>query len=148
MNEGEIVSSMSPSEIIRLVNIDTVKIQCAIPEKEMSQVQPEGQAHIEADAYAGEQFPGRIRTISPVVDPASHTFKVTIEIPNTDHRLKPGMFARVQLITETHENVTLVPRSAITTNDGKNRCVCRSRQYRSASGGHMRTQKRTIGGDT
>ena len=119
LNEGEIVSSVSASAIFRLVEMNTVKIECAIPESEMSRVSSGSETHIEVDAYPGEQFSGRISTISPVVDPASHTFKVTITIPNTDHRLKPGMFARVNLITDIHDNAVLIPRSALTIIKGK-----------------------------
>lgn len=119
MNDGEIVSSLSPSEILRLVNIDTIKIQCAIPENEMSRIHLDAEASIEVDAYPDDRFPGNISKISPVVDPASRTFKTTIEIPNTNYRLKPGMFARVQITIDVHEQAILVPRSSLTVVDGK-----------------------------
>jgi HlyD family secretion protein len=118
-NEGEIVSSMSSSELIRIVDIETVKIECALPEKEMSQVFVGANALIGGDAYPDEQFPGKISQISPVVDPITRTFTVTINIPNADHRLKPGMFARVQIIAATHENAVLIPRSALTLVENK-----------------------------
>jgi len=119
VNEGEMVSPLSPLTILHIVAIDTVKIECAIPEREMSRVQIGSEATIEADAYPGERFPGQISVISPVVNPASRTFTATIEIPNADHRLKPGMFARVQIVTDVHENVIVIPRAALTFADGK-----------------------------
>jgi multidrug resistance efflux pump len=119
VNEGEIVSSISPSPLFWLVEMRTVKIECAIPESELSRVEPGSEATIEVDAYPEDQFVGDITRISPVVDPASLTFKVTIEIPNSDYRLKPGMFARVNIVAEVHENTVIVPRSAVTRTNGK-----------------------------
>jgi len=119
LNEGELVSSMSPLALLRIVDIDVVKIECAIPENEMSRVKSGAKANIAVDAYPEDQFTGSIASISPVVDPASRTFKITIEILNPDHRLKPGMFVRVKIITEIHDNTVLIPRLAVTLVDGK-----------------------------
>ena len=54
----------------------------------------------------------RIKRISPVVDPASGTFKVTVGL-KSDGQLKPGMFVNVHLIISTHENAILIPKTAI-----------------------------------
>ena len=58
-------------------------------------------------------FKGWIKRISPVVDPASGTFKVTVGVENTNNMLRPGMFVNVEIITETHNDVVLIPKTAI-----------------------------------
>ena len=113
MNEGEMVSAVSAMAILRLVDTASVKIQAMLPEKELSRVRVGLEAFVEVEAYRGEQFPGQIRQISPVVDPVSRSFKLTIEIANPDSRLKPGMFARVKILSEQHDNTLLIPRPAL-----------------------------------
>ena len=54
-------------------------------------------AQVEVDAYPGEKFTGRIARVAPVLDPATRTAPMEIEIPNAAFRLKPGMYARVDL---------------------------------------------------
>jgi RND family efflux transporter MFP subunit len=47
------------------------------------------------------------------VDPGTGTFKITIELSGADRRIKPGMFGRINIVYDKHENVLQVPRSAI-----------------------------------
>ena len=51
--------------------------------------------------------------VSPVVDPETGTFKITIEIADKERRIKPGMFGRISIVYDERENVLQVPRSAI-----------------------------------
>ena len=48
---------------------------------------------------------GRIARVSPVLDPATRTASMEVEIPNADNKLKPGMYARVALTVEEHKDV-------------------------------------------
>jgi multidrug efflux pump subunit AcrA (membrane-fusion protein) len=50
-----------------------------------------------ADPFPGEAFEGRVSSVVQAVDPASRTFVVEAEFPNRDGRLRPGLFARVEL---------------------------------------------------
>ena len=56
---------------------------------------------------------GWVKRISPVVDPNSGTFKVTVGLEKGDTPIRPGMFVNVHIVTGTHENAILVPRDAI-----------------------------------
>ena len=68
---------------------------------------------VEVDALRGKRFPADVARVSPVIDPISGTFKVTIEIDDPSGNLKPGMFGRVHIVQEVHENALLIPREAI-----------------------------------
>jgi HlyD family secretion protein len=57
----------------------------------------------------GEVFTGRIARVSPVLDPATRTAPIEIEIPNAAARLKPGMYARVSVTTSTKKQALVVP---------------------------------------
>ena len=59
-----------------------------------------------------------VTRISPVVDPDTGTFKITIEIRDAERRIKPGMFGRMSIVYDVHENVLQIPRSAIVEDMG------------------------------
>ena len=58
-----------------------------------------------------------VSRISPVVDPHTRTADVEVLLPNPDHRLKPGMFARIQMSIEVHDAALILPRDAIVRDD-------------------------------
>jgi RND family efflux transporter MFP subunit len=58
-------------------------------------------------------FTGRIARISPVLDPATRTAPIEIEIPNPGFRLKPGMYARVSITTDARKDALVVPSNAV-----------------------------------
>jgi len=61
---------------------------------------------------------GRIARVSPVLDPATRTAPLEVEISNPQFRLKPGMYARVGIITESHPNALVVPTNAVVDVNG------------------------------
>ena len=76
-------------------------------------------AEIEVDAFPGENFNGRVARLAPILDPATRTAQVEIEIPNPGFRLKPGMYARVRFTVEKHDNALVVPTLAVVDLQGK-----------------------------
>ncbi len=84
-----------------------------VPEKNLNQLKIGQKALVYSDHIQGKAFDAWIKRISPVVDPASGTFKVTVGVRNTRKMLRPGMFVNAHIILDTHENVVLVPKTAI-----------------------------------
>jgi len=84
-----------------------------IPEKDLGRIRVGHKAYIAAESVPGKEFIGQVRRISPVVDPASGTAKVTIELPHANQYLRPGMFVSVRIITETHPNALVIPKKAL-----------------------------------
>ncbi len=84
-----------------------------VPEKNMSEVKIGQKAYITSDYFKNQKFDGWIKRISPVVDPSSGTFKVTVGVRNRSARLRPGMFVNVHIVLDTHHNVILVPKTAV-----------------------------------
>lgn len=91
-----------------------------VPEHEMSKLRTGQQTLIEADAVPEELFNGEILRISPVVNSETGTFKVTVAVENATQRLKPGMFGRIRIVYDIHENALLIPKEALMTEDGSN----------------------------
>jgi len=113
---GEVVSPpMMPGKaLLDLVDMRYLKTVVNVSEKRVKAVRLGQEAIITLDGFPGEIFPGKISRISPVVDPRSRTFKAEVLIKNPDNRLKPGMFARVQLVLNKQTDIVKVPLEAVT----------------------------------
>jgi membrane fusion protein, multidrug efflux system len=114
---GAFVGPNSP--VVAVVDIRTVRMVANLIEKDSKRVPAGTSAAVEVDAFPGEKFAGRVSRVAPVFDPATRTAEMEIEIPNTGYRLKPGMYARVQLTVESKANALTVPRNAVVEIDGK-----------------------------
>ena len=90
-----------------------------VPEREYRRIDPGQDAAIQIDALTGSQFNALVSRVSPVVDPATGTFKITIEVTDPSRRLKPGMFGRISIVYDKHENAMQIPRSAIVDEAGE-----------------------------
>lgn len=100
-------------KLFSVVNNSQVIAVVYVPEKSLGKLEIGQKALIHSDNLGDEVFEGWIKRISPVVDPASGTFKVTVGVKNREDRLRPGMFVNVEIIIETHNDVILIPKTAI-----------------------------------
>ena len=90
-----------------------------VPEREYRRIARGQTAVIEVDALQGSEFNAMVARISPVVDPATGTFKITVEVSDPSRRLKPGMFGRINIVYDMHAQALQVPRSAIIDEAGE-----------------------------
>jgi membrane fusion protein (multidrug efflux system) len=97
----------------RVTSFDPLVAYLHVPEREYRQISAGQPVAIDIDALAGQRIIAAVTRISPVVDPETGTFKITIEIRDEARRIKPGMFGRMSIVYDVHENVLQVPRSAI-----------------------------------
>ncbi len=88
-----------------------------VPEGQLRRLGEGLKAHLTVDAVENELFAGRIKRMSPVVDPGTGTVKVTIETRDDSGLLRPGMFARIKIIYDVHENIVKAPKDAIIAED-------------------------------
>ena len=114
---GAFVSQSAP--VVDVVDIGRVRLVANIIEKDLRQVQTGAETRVEVDAYPGEMFRGRIARVSPVLDPATRTAPMEIEIPNPGFRLKPGMYARVTITTDERKDALVVPTNAVVDYNGR-----------------------------
>lgn len=117
LDPGATVSPNVP--VASLVDIRTVRMVANLVEKDLKRVTVGTRAAVDVDAFPGESFTGRVSRVAPVFDPATRTAEMEIEVPNTGFRLKPGMYARVQLTVSTKADAITVPSNAIVRLDGK-----------------------------
>ncbi len=90
-----------------------------VPEREYRRIDRGQTAVIAVDALQGSEFQAIVARISPVVDPGTGTFKVTVEVSDPTRRLKPGMFGRISIVYDMHAQALQVPRSAIIDEAGE-----------------------------
>lgn len=112
---GNTVSVNEPA--FQVTALDPLIAYIHIPEREFRRLEPGQPAELSVDAIPGQRFHATVKRISPVVDPATGTFKVTMEVPGQGGRLKPGMFGRFNIVWDARRDVLLVPRVAILDDD-------------------------------
>lgn len=104
--------------LFRVTSLDPLVTYLHVPEREFRQLAAGQDVRIDIDALAGAPVLAKVTRVSPIVDPETGTFKLTIEVGNNDRTIKPGMFGRMNIVYDQHENVLQVPRSAITERAG------------------------------
>lgn len=110
-----LASSSTP--LFQLMYIDSVKILINVQERDVIHVRQGTPAEISVDAYDGKVFPGTVTRMADALDLSTRSMPVEIDIPNTEHLLKPGMFATITLILNDHPNALTVPTMAIQKDD-------------------------------
>jgi RND family efflux transporter MFP subunit len=117
LDQGAFAGANTP--ILSVVDIGTVRMVANVVEKDFRRVERGAEAVVEVDAFPGEQFVGAVSRVAPVFDPATRTATMEIEVPNPGYRLKPGMYARVRLVTGRNANALTVPRAAVVDIEGR-----------------------------
>ncbi len=111
VDEGAVVSPSTP--IVRLVNLSTMVTRANVPEREVSKLRVGNKATVRVDAFGNQVFEGKVTRVSPVLDAATRSALVEVEIQNRNIGLKAEMFARVTLDLANFRPAVLVPREAL-----------------------------------
>ncbi len=105
------------ANLFKIIDISRVWIDANVFEKDLERVRRGQEVKVSVPAFPGSSFAGKVILISSVVDPETRTVKVRTEVPNPDSKLKPDMFANVEIITDMHRTAISIPQSAL-LNDG------------------------------
>jgi membrane fusion protein (multidrug efflux system) len=84
-----------------------------LPQQALATVQAGQQARLHTDTFPGREWTGKVETINPEVDPATRNVRVRTTFPNEDGRLRPGMFANVDVIAPEKKPALVVPATAV-----------------------------------
>jgi RND family efflux transporter MFP subunit len=93
--------------LYKLADLSTVWVEASVYENEIAGIRLGADAAITVDAYPGERFTGRVAYVYPYLDPATRTNKVRFALANPSGRLKPGMFANVEVALAAAVGLTL-----------------------------------------
>lgn len=117
VNLGETVNP--GKACFQMVDFDPLLARVYFPERELQRVRVGQSAVLTLDSHPGEEFQARVALVNPVVDRDNGTFKVTLELPNSAGKLRPGAFARVRLKTGHFAAALLLPRRGVLDEDGE-----------------------------
>lgn len=100
--------------ILTLHEIETVRTLIEVVEKDIPLVKIGQKAEVRAEAYPDRVFSGEVTRVVQALNRATRTMTVEVDLPNHDHVLKGGMFARVEVMVGMHPNAILIPLDALT----------------------------------
>jgi RND family efflux transporter MFP subunit len=104
-----------------VVRVNPLRVQLTVPEQFVSAIAVGAPVNFEVDAYAGKQFTGKIRYVSPALEANQRALTVEAVVANPNRELKPGLFATARIEQPVRTPGILVPASAIQTTSGTSR---------------------------
>jgi RND family efflux transporter MFP subunit len=116
VDEGDTVAANT--ELFSIVELDPLNAVFFVTEKDYGSLHAGHSAKLTTDAFPGETFEGHIARVAPVFRETSRQARVELEVDNADHRLKPGMFVRAEIVLDRVEDATIVPVDALVTREG------------------------------
>ena len=112
---GDLFSMSAP--LFTVQQVTPVKLLVGISESEYTKVKKGDSVSVTVDALPGETFTGKVERLYPTIDPATHTFKAEVVVPNTSRVLRPGMYARVRVNFGSRRSI-IVPDQALVKQEG------------------------------
>ena len=101
------------ADIVNLESIDPLKVDFRVPEVYLRLVKAGQSLQVSLDAFPGKEFEGRVYAVNPLLDAAGRAVVIRAQVKNADASLRPGMFARVRLITSESADSLVVPEQAL-----------------------------------
>jgi cobalt-zinc-cadmium efflux system membrane fusion protein len=122
LTRGEVVETTE--KLFVIADLSEVWVQANIPERDIAFVHTihasgARQAEVRINAYPKEVMTGTITYVGDVLDPATRTMQIRLELPNPDGRLKPEMFATIRLSSEPQPDQLAVPEAALQQDQGR-----------------------------
>lgn len=110
-----VLGELAPSDqsLFTVADLSMLWIEADLFEKDLAKARPGTKASVTVSAYPGEVFKGKLTYISSTMDKESRTVKARVEVPNSDGRLKPEMFATAAIHTGSSAKALLLPEDAV-----------------------------------
>jgi membrane fusion protein (multidrug efflux system) len=101
------------TKVYDLIKLEDMIARVFVPGQYLTVINNGQQGVISSEFLPDKSFEGWVKRISPVVDPRSGTFKVTVGVRDHFEYLRPGLFVNVRIVTDTHERAILIPKRAV-----------------------------------
>jgi membrane fusion protein, multidrug efflux system len=111
VNLGQIVKVGDP--IATLQTLDPIYVNFSVPQQRLSVLKPGTPVAVSTDAAPGETFVGEINAVNSEVDSVTRTVRVQATISNVEEKLRPGMFADVEVLLPTDQEVLAILATAV-----------------------------------
>ena len=117
-NSGEYLAAGAP--VVTLVQMNPLRLKTEVPERDALQIRTGMMVRVSVEGAAGTHQ-GRVVRLSPAIDEASRTLLVETEVSNASNVLRPGAFARAEIVVSSSQRGLIVPPAAIATFAGIDR---------------------------
>ena len=111
VNLGQILREGDP--ITSLQTLDPIYVNFSLPQQRISVLNPGTTVRVTTDAATGETFEGKINAVNPEVDPTTRNVRAQATLANSAEKLRPGMFASVEVVLPQKLDVLAVPVTAV-----------------------------------
>jgi membrane fusion protein (multidrug efflux system) len=111
VNLGQILKEGDP--VVTLQTLDPIYVNFSLPQQRFSILAPGTIVRVSTDAASDQLFTGKINAVNPEIDPVTRTVRVQATIHNVDETLRPGMFARVEVMLPNEQEVLAIPATAV-----------------------------------
>lgn len=111
VNPGQMVAV--GDKLVSLQTLDNVFVDFSLPQNNLSKVAVGLEVNVTTDAVPGRKFKGTLTAINSSVDPATRSVQVQATLENKDHALRPGMFAKVEVLLPQKISTLFIPATAV-----------------------------------
>ena len=111
VNIGQMINS--GQLVVQIQALDSVYVDFALPQQRVAQVKPGLEVRVTSDAIADRKFNGKLAAVNPAVDPQTRNVTLQAILENKDHVLRPGMFAKVEVVLPEEQKTLIIPGSAV-----------------------------------
>lgn len=109
----------SDASLFKIIDVSSVWVDANVFEKDLARVKRGQPVRVTVPSFPESTFSGNVILVLSTVDPETRTVKVRTEVSNPDGRLKPDMFANVEIVTDVHNTAISIPLSAVLDDAGK-----------------------------
>jgi len=117
-DEGTTALVQPQTVVIVFQETSELEAHATIPEVHFAAIRVGDAALLHVDGLPNP-IEARVTAVGDAIDPATRTYLVIMPVPNPDHELKAGVFARVEILPEAKRRVILIPREAVRSEDGR-----------------------------
>lgn len=107
-------------KLFKIFETSTLKVEVRVLENDVASINVGSFVEVNINSLPNEKFTGRVANISPHIDTETKTCKVIVEMKNMNDKIKPGMFATVNIQAATYKNRLLAPIEALVVRDNRN----------------------------
>ena len=111
IERGQVASPGTP--IASIQSVDPIYADAWVPQQALADLTQGQAARLRTDTFPGGSWDGALTIVNPEVDPATRNVLVRATFPNKDGRLRPGMFANLDLLSEARQPVVVIPATAV-----------------------------------
>ena len=111
VNVGQMIKE--GQQVVQLTALDPVYVDFALPQQELSKISTGLEVRVHTDAIPGREFKGKLTAINSMVDTVTRNVSLQGTLENSDHALRPGMFAKVELLLPEKRKSLVIPGSAV-----------------------------------